>query len=225
MCCRTYFCITFLEKTCCRTYFCNTKCKNSYTPLANMGKEIERKFLTKDDTYRQLATGIYYRQGYIPTVNGMTVRVRIAGERAFTTFKDHAVGLTRHEFEYEIPVTDAQQMLSLMCAQPQIEKHRYIIPLELCQDIKGQNCTATLPDGTPVYGLHWEVDEFHGDNEGLVVAELEVPSEEVCFTLPAWIGDEVTGDHRFYNSQLCRVPFSKWNQFMPIQHCNQEGIL
>lgn len=175
-----------------------------------MGKEIERKFLIKSDAYRQLATGTYYRQGYIPTVNGMTVRIRIAGERAFTTFKDHAVGLTRHEFEYEIPVADAQQMLTLMCEQPQIEKHRYVIPIENCTDATGHPCTATLPDGTPVEGLHWEVDEFHGDNEGLIVAELEVPSEEVHFTLPAWIGQEVTGDHRYYNSQLCKVPYNKW---------------
>lgn len=175
-----------------------------------MGKEIERKFLIKSDAYRQLATGTYYRQGYIPTVNGMTVRIRIAGERAFTTFKDHAVGLTRHEFEYEIPVADAQQMLTLMCEQPQIEKHRYVIPIENCNDATGHPCTATLLDGTPVEGLHWEVDEFHGDNEGLIVAELEVPSEEVHFTLPAWIGQEVTGDHRYYNSQLCKVPYKKW---------------
>lgn len=175
-----------------------------------MGKEIERKFLVKPDVYRQLATSTYYRQGYIPTVNGMTVRIRIAGERAFTTFKDHAVGLTRHEFEYEIPVADAQQMLTLMCAQPQIEKNRYVIPLESCSDTTGNPCIATLPDGTAIEGLHWEVDEFHGDNEGLIVAELEVPSEDVHFTLPAWIGEEVTGDHRYYNSQLCKVPYNKW---------------
>lgn len=175
-----------------------------------MGKEIERKFLIKSDAYRQLATGTYYRQGYIPTVNGMTVRIRIAGERAFTTFKDHAVGLTRHEFEYEIPVADAQQMLTLMCEQPQIEKHRYVIPIENCTDATGHPCTATLPDDTAVEGLHWEVDEFHGDNEGLIIAELEVPSEEVHFTLPAWIGQEVTGDHRYYNSQLCKVPYKEW---------------
>ncbi len=175
-----------------------------------MGKEIERKFLIKSDTFRQLAKSTYYRQGYIPTVNGMTVRIRIAGERAFTTFKDHAVGLTRHEFEYEIPVADAQQMLSLMCAQPQIEKNRYVIPIESCKDTSGNPCTATRADGTIVEGLHWEVDEFHGDNEGLIVAELEVPSEDVHFTLPAWIGEEVTGDHRYYNSQLCKVPYCKW---------------
>lgn len=175
-----------------------------------MAKEIERKFLTQSTAYRQLATGTYYRQGYIPTVNGMTVRIRIAGTHAYTTFKDHAVGLTRHEFEYEIPVADAQQLLTLMCEQPQIEKHRYVIPLQSCTDAAGHPCTATLPDGTPVPGLHWEVDEFHGANEGLIVAELEVPSETVQFTLPSWISQEVTGDHRYYNSQLCRHPYSQW---------------
>lgn len=177
-----------------------------------MGKEIERKFLVKHSAYRQLSQGVYYHQGYIPTVNGMTVRIRIAGEKAYTTFKDHAVGLTRHEFEYEIPVSDAQQMLTLMCEQPQISKHRYIIPLEQCTDANGLPCHASLPDGTTVEGLHWEVDEFAGDNEGLIVAELEVPSEEVKFTLPAWIGQEVTGDHRYYNSQLCKKPYSQWRE-------------
>ncbi len=175
-----------------------------------MGKEIEHKFLVTSNRYQTLAEGTYYRQGYIPTVNGMTVRVRIAGEHAFITLKDHAVGLSRHEFEYEIPVADAQQQLTLMCAQPQIEKHRYVIDHLNCKDTDGQPCTATLPDGTPVEGLHWEVDVFHGDNEGLVVAELEVPSEDTRFTLPDWVGKEVTGDHRYYNSQLCKVPFNQW---------------
>lgn len=177
-----------------------------------MGKEIEHKFLTTSSEYRQLGEGTYYRQGYIPTLNGMTVRARIAGEQAFMTLKDHAVGLSRHEFEYEIPVADAQQILTLMCGQPQIEKHRYVINLDQCTDADGNPCVATLPDGTRVEGLHWEVDEFHGLNEGLIVAELEVPSEEVKFTLPAWIGQEVTGDHRYYNSQLCKKPYSQWRE-------------
>lgn len=167
-----------------------------------MGKEIEHKFLTKDNRYRQLAEPTYYHQGYIPTTNGMTVRVRIAGDRGFVTFKDHAVGLTRHEFEYEIPVAEASQMLELMCAKPQIVKHRYIIPCE----------EAMNPNGTTVSGLHWEVDEFHGDNEGLVVAEIEVPEEGTTFPLPDWIGEEVTGDHRYYNSHLCNNPFKNWNR-------------
>lgn len=176
-----------------------------------MAQEIEHKFLIQDKTYQSLAEGIYYHQGYIPTLNGMTVRIRIAGNRAYITLKDHVKGLSRHEFEYEIPFEDASQQLELMCEKPQIEKHRYVIPIEKCLDANGDPCCASLPDGTPVTGLHWEVDEFHGDNEGLVVAEIEVPSEDTLFTLPSWIGKEVTGDHKYYNSQLCKTPYSTWS--------------
>lgn len=165
-----------------------------------MAQEIEHKFLVKSDIYKTLATGTYYHQGYIPTVNGMTVRVRIAGEKAFITMKDHAKGLTRHEYEYEIPVCDAKEMLELMCSKPQIEKHRYVLPAE-----------GELADGTKVK-LHWEVDEFHGDNRGLVVAEIEVPAEDTKFVLPDWIDKEVTGDHKYYNSHLCEYPYSKWKK-------------
>lgn len=167
-----------------------------------MGKEIERKFLVKDDTYRQLAEGVYYRQGYIPTINGMTVRVRMAGTRGFVTFKDHAVGFSRHEFEYEIPADEAQQMLDLMCAKPQIEKYRHIIAA----------APGHLPDGSSVENLHWEVDRFLGDNEGLVVAEIEVPTEDTRFELPDWVGEEVTGDKRYYNSHLANNPYCKWGK-------------
>lgn len=155
-----------------------------------MAQEIERKFLVLSDQFKQLAKGIHYHQGYIPTVNGMTVRIRIAGDSAFITMKDHAVGFTRHEFEYPIPVNDAHQMLELMCAKPQIEKYRYVIPTD--------------------EGLHWEVDEFLGDNEGLIIAEIEVPSEDTSFKLPSWVGEEVTGDKRYYNSHLCKNPYKNW---------------
>lgn len=165
-----------------------------------MAKEIEHKFLVKDSRYQALAHGTYYRQGYIPTMNGMTVRVRIAGSKAYLTLKDHAVGLTRNEFEYEIPVDDATQMLEKMCSKPQIEKTRYVIPAEV----------ETPTDGSAINGLHWEVDEFHGENEGLVVAEIEVPSEGTSFPIPTWIGKEVTGEHRYYNSQLCIHPYKEW---------------
>lgn len=165
-----------------------------------MAKEIEHKFLVRDNSYRTLAEGMHYRQGYIPTVNGMTVRVRIAGDLAFLTFKDHAVGLSRHEFEYPIPMDDALQLLDLMCSKPQIEKVRYVIPAGLGSNV----------DGSTVEGLHWEVDEFKGDNEGLVVAEIEVPEESCSFPIPEWIGAEVTGDHRYYNSALCKNPYKEW---------------
>lgn len=158
-----------------------------------MAQEIERKFLVKSDVFRTLATPTHYHQGYVPTVNGMTVRIRIAGEKAFITMKDHAVGFTRHEFEYDIPKEDAAQMLELMCAKPQIEKYRYVIPA------KAQGLV-----------LHWEVDEFLGDNDGLVVAEIEVPTEETTFDIPEWIGEEVTGDKRYYNSHLCKNPYKNW---------------
>lgn len=159
-----------------------------------MSKEIEYKFTVIDSSYRQIASyKTYYRQGYIPTVNGMTVRVRIAGSKGYVTFKDHAIGMTRHEFEYEVPVADAEQMLDLMCDRHQIQKYRYVIPYD--------------HTGTQ---LHWEVDEFLGDNEGLVVAELEVPSEDYPIELPSWIGKNVTGDHRYYNTSLARYPFKDW---------------
>lgn len=164
-----------------------------------MAKEIERKFLVTSDAFKALATPTHYRQGYVPTFNGMTVRIRIAGTQGYVTFKDHAVNLTRHEFEYPIPEEDALQMLDLMCATPQIDKQRYVIPT-----------TGQLPDGTPIEGLHWEVDVFGGDNEGLVVAEIELPCEEATFDKPAWIGQEVTQDHRYYNSALCKNPFKNW---------------
>lgn len=165
-----------------------------------MAQEIEHKFLVKDTRYREFTQGTHYRQGYIPTLNGMTVRVRIAGSQAFVTFKDHAIGLTRHEFEYSIPMADALQLLDLMCSKPQIEKTRYVIPAG----------TGNNVDGSEVNGLHWEVDEFMGDNEGLILAEIEVPDEGCSFPIPDWIGNEVTGDHRYYNSSLCKYPYKEW---------------
>lgn len=165
-----------------------------------MGKEIEHKFLVKSEAFKELAQGVYYRQGYIPTLNGMTVRVRIAGDQGFITMKDHAVGLTRHEFEYSIPKEEAKQILELMCDKAPIEKQRYVI----------ENVKGWLPDGTPVNGLHWEVDVFEGENIGLIVAEIEVPSEDTYFDKPEWIGEEVTGNHKYYNSALTKHPYKDW---------------
>lgn len=155
-----------------------------------MAKEIEHKFTVKSDKYKSLATPTLYRQGYIPTTNGMTVRVRIAGEKGFVTFKDKTIGMSRNEFEYEIPVAEACQMLDTLCEKPQIEKYRYVIPAE--------------------QGLKWEVDEFLGDNAGLVVAEIEVPAEDTKFSLPEWIDKDVTGDKKYNNSQLCKKPYKEW---------------
>lgn len=172
-----------------------------------MGMEIERKFLVKSDRFKEEAAkakrstddaGVYYRQGYIPTLNGMTVRIRIAGDKGYITMKDHAVGFSRHEFEYNIPREEAEQMLELMCTKPQIEKHRYFVPY---------NAPTT---DSPLSALKWEVDVFHGDNEGLIVAEIEVPSEDTIIDLPDWIGEEVTGQKRYYNSHLIANPYNKW---------------
>ena len=158
-----------------------------------MAKEIEHKFTVKSDKYKSLATPTHYRQGYIPTTNGMTVRVRIAGEKGFITLKDKTVGMSRNEFEYEIPVQDAKQMLDTLCDKPQIEKYRYVIP-------------------DAEQGLKWEVDEFLGDNAGLVVAEIEVPTEDTKFSHPEWIDKEVTGDKKYTNSQLCKKPYKEWGK-------------
>ncbi len=156
-----------------------------------MALEIERKFLVRRDRWTPEGEGVAYAQGYVKTVNGTTVRVRIAGDKAFITLKDHAVGLARHEFEYEIPVDDAKTVMEAMCDRPFVEKVRYRIP-------------AAEP------GLVWEVDEFLGDNAPLVTAEIELPSEGTQFSLPPWVGDEVTDDHRYKNNNLAMHPYGQW---------------
>ena len=155
-----------------------------------MAFEIERKFLVKGDAWRGLAEPLRIRQGYVPTKDGTTVRVRVVGGKAFITLKDRAVGLVRHEFEYSIPVGDAETILDTMCGDL-VEKNRYRIP-------------AKEP------GLVWEVDEFFGDNAPLVTAEIELPDENTVVQLPDWIGLEVTNDHRYKNNNLAVHPFSEW---------------
>lgn len=154
-----------------------------------MGKEIERKFLVKNDEYKSLAAGIVYRQGYLSTVKERTVRVRTVGEKGFLTIKGLTTGVSRAEFEYEVPSADADQMLDNLCERPLIEKTRYKIPSQ---------------------GLVWEVDEFHGDNGGLTVAEVELSDEGQAFEKPAWVGEEVSGDPRYFNSNLIKSPFKTW---------------
>ena len=153
-----------------------------------MGKEIERKYLVAGTAWRELARGVRYRQGYLSTVKERTVRVRTVGDRGYLTVKGVTVGATRHEFEYEIPANDAAALLEL-CEQPLVEKIRYAIPFG---------------------GLTWEVDEFEGANRGLLVAECELSSEDQRIELPPWVGQEVTGDPRYFNSNLIAHPFSKW---------------
>jgi adenylate cyclase len=154
-----------------------------------MAKEIERKFLVKDDSYKKLGQGEYLHQGFLSTDKERVVRVRIKGESAWLTIKGINIGATRAEYEYEIPMEDAEYMLEHLCLKPTIEKHRYLVPYA---------------------GFTWEVDEFHGENEGLVVAEIELPSEATPFDLPAWVGEEVTDDPRYYNANLVERPFRRW---------------
>jgi adenylate cyclase len=154
-----------------------------------MGKEIERKFLTKGDGWRSLASGTMYRQGYLSTVKERTVRVRTVGDRGFLTIKGVTTGVTRAEYEYEIPVAEANAMLDGLCERPLIEKSRYRI-------VHG--------------GLLWEVDEFFGENQGLVIAEVELAEEGQRIELPSWVGEEVSDDPRYFNSNLSRNPFTRW---------------
>jgi adenylate cyclase len=201
-----------------------------------MGVEIERKFLTRSRAWQDLATGVYYRQGYVyqdeqtivrligaqlviaqddielafavPEADAAamrdlfqvdaqgrlnpatcTPRLRIAGETGYLTLKTKTVGISRSEFEYAIPKIQAQALLDLVCAQPQIEKYRYKIPIG---------------------DLIWEVDEFLGANAGLVVAEVELTSADQAIDRPDWIGAEVSDDPRYFNSNLAKSPFTTW---------------
>ncbi len=154
-----------------------------------MGTEIERKFLVGDNSWRVGAEGKLYRQGYLSTAADRNVRVRIIGDQGFLTVKGRASGITRLEFEYEIPVEDADRMLDALCLKPLIEKTRYKIDYR---------------------GATWEVDDFAGDNAGLVVAEVELASEDQHVELPSWIGEEVSDDPRYLNSSLVEKPFKTW---------------
>lgn len=154
-----------------------------------MGKEIERKFLTKSSEWRNLGIRKYYRQGYLLINKDRTIRVRIAEDKAFITIKSIPTGLSRNEFQYQIPLDDANQIINTLCEKPIIEKYRTSIKIN---------------------ELIWEVDEFLGDNAGLVVAEVELKDENQKIDLPEWIGEEVTFDYRYSNSNLVKHPFKDW---------------
>ena len=156
-----------------------------------MGKEIERKFLLKGDAWRDLAQGTMYRQGYLNSAKERTVRVRTVGDKAFLTIKGITVGATRAEYEYEIPHADCSAMLDNLAEKPIVEKNRYKIPYG---------------------GFTWEVDEFLGVNAGLVVAEVELESEDQKFEKPSWVGAEVTGDPKYFNSNLVKNPYTTWKK-------------
>lgn len=156
-----------------------------------MGVEIERKFLPASDAWRGQGSATLMRQGYLVADPVRTVRVRIEGERGVLTIKSKSEGASRGEWEYEIPLADADELLARLCAGPLVEKVRHRIP----------------------QGRHvWEVDEFLGQNAGLVVAEIELSSEDEAFDKPDWIGQEVTGDPRYYNSMLMRHPYTRWQE-------------
>ncbi len=152
-----------------------------------MGIEIERKFLVVGDDWRA-APGVPCAQGYLNRDKQRTVRVRIVESRAWLTIKGANAGATRAEFEYPIPVADAEQLLAL-CDGPLVRKLRRVVVHA---------------------GATWEIDEFQGDNAGLVVAEIELPSEDTEFEAPPWLGAEVTHDARYFNSNLATAPFSTW---------------
>jgi len=154
-----------------------------------MGVEIERKFLLQGDAWRGLGQAVLLRQGYLSSTRERVVRVRIEGEQAMLTIKGANVGATRGEWEYPIPLADAVELLDGLCEQPLIEKVRHRIEHA---------------------GMVWEVDEFLGANAGLIVAEIELASEDQPFEKPEWIGAEVSGDARYYNANLIRHPFSQW---------------
>lgn len=154
-----------------------------------MGIEIERKFLVIGTAWKENAPPVPCCQGYLCPGSGVTVRVRTMGEKGYLTVKGRGEGLSRLEYEYAIPLAEAMEMLDRLCAKPLISKNRYLIP---CQ------------------GLVWEVDEFAGDNSGLVIAEVELASPDQVVPLPGWVGREVTGDPRYYNAALVSNPYCRW---------------
>lgn len=155
-----------------------------------MAKEIERKFLVNGDFKSESFKATRITQGYLSSVPERTVRVRVKGDKGFITIKGigNASGASRYEWEKEIPVEDVKELL-LICEPGVIDKTRYLV--------KAGEYT-------------FEVDEFYGDNEGLIVAEVELPDEDAAFERPAWLGKEVTGDSRYYNSMLMKNPFKNW---------------
>ena len=157
-----------------------------------MPLEIERKFLVAGDYKSFARKSIRITQGYISSIPERTVRVRIMGDKGFITIKGVASdgGVSRFEWEKEIPVSEAQDLLQI-CEPGVIDKTRYLVGV----------------------GNHtYEVDEFYGDNEGLVVAEIELASEDEAFVKPEWLGEEVTGDNRYYNSMLMKNPYKNWKK-------------
>jgi CYTH domain-containing protein len=159
------------------------------------GKEIERKFLVSGDAWRKGAQGTFYRQGYLVASDDRAVRVRVAGEKAYLTIKGRKTGLSCPEYEYPMPIPEAKDVLERICLRPFIEKVRYVL------DFKG---------------MSWEIDEFTGENEGLVVAEVELEQEHQMVELPVWVGREVSLDPTYWNMNLVNHPYGRWSPEMKI---------
>lgn len=154
-----------------------------------MATEIERKFLVIGDDWKKGAEGVLYRQGYLSSDKDRTVRVRIAGDQGYMTVKGRSVGIARAEFEYAIPIDDARDMLDSLCLKPLIEKVRYTVMYRQ---------------------MRWEIDEFLGQNLGLVVAEVELDQIGQQVDLPEWAGTDVSADPRYFNSSLIAHPYRSW---------------
>ncbi|MCX7097449.1 MAG: CYTH domain-containing protein [Methylococcales bacterium] len=155
-----------------------------------MAIEIEHKFLlTNEDWREQVSHAVKYRQGYLSSLATSSIRVRISDNHAWLNIKSATIGTQRHEFEYEIPLPDAEEIINNLCGKPIIEKTRYIV-------IDDDNT--------------WEIDEFEGCNKGLVVAEIELSEIGKPFSKPQWLGKEVTQDLRYYNNNLAKHPYLEW---------------
>lgn len=155
-----------------------------------MATEIEHKFLVANDDWRgQVSHSVYYRQGYLSSQPTSSIRVRISDNQAWLNIKSATIGTHRQEYEYEIPKADADEMLNHLCKKPLIEKTRYFVEHQ---------------------GHTWEIDVFDGDNQGLIVAEIELSDIGETFAKPSWLGEEVTYDLRYYNNNLANHPYNSW---------------
>lgn len=154
-----------------------------------MGTETERKFTVKNSGYRKGAKKIFIQQGFLNTNKNRVVRVRIVDQIGYLTIKGITNGINRLEFEYEIPVEEARIMLKTLCKKPIISKWRYILKQE---------------------NLTWEIDEFLDENQGLIIAEIELPDDNYPVSLPSWIDKEVSHDQRYYNSNLVQSTYQSW---------------
>lgn len=156
-----------------------------------MPQEIEHKFLLKKDLWRgQVQRSARMTQGYLQSSPASSIRVRIVGEQAFLNIKSATLGIARQEYEYPIPLAEAEQILATLCEKPFIDKTRHYVEHA---------------------GHTWEIDEFHGDNAGLLVAEIELGAVDEVFERPEWVGDDVSHEPKYYNSCLVKKPFSQWN--------------